>query len=150
MKIERDTVYISADKLTTTDKDGKVKVLYAFPSPLPEGIVLKDGKYFIPVKYVDPEVGDVTFSEEYAAELPSDIPEADLVAACKAGIRLLLGDAAKEAFRVGGNGVKAQAAALSWACQPANLAHFEKWQATVKTSGKAAADAALLAAYNAR
>jgi len=150
MTFEKSTVYVSADKLTTTDKDGKVKVLYAFPSPLPSGVVLKDDKYHIDVRYVDPEVGDITFSEQYAAELPEGLSEEDLVDACKAGIRLAIGDLAKSAYAVTGNGVKATQAALVWASQPANHALIDAWASDVKTIGKVKADEKLLAAYNAR
>lgn len=117
----------------------------------------KDGKeytekksfFVVDVEYVDPLDIDAFTDEEFITEAMSAMDttdEKDFINACKAGIRLAIGDAAKAPFKEKGQG-KSLAAATTWAAMNDDQSYLDKWRDLVKANKKDEATKYLIEAY---
>lgn len=94
-----------------TDAEG-----YKFPANHPTELSTDGTKEYnvIEVTYYDLEATDVVFTDEVTAQYAKlGFESKDIIKACSAGLRLMVGDGAKEQFKVK-QGVKELAAAMQW------------------------------------
>lgn len=135
MKTKKDTVEVAT-----------TQVGYKFPTDHPRR-KRDDGTevYVIPVTYVDPEDTDFDVSETYSAEAMKQGVQ-DITQALKAGMRLAVGKAAKDAYAVEG-GKKVLLQAVAWI---ATSPFLTEWAQFHKDGKPDKADELALTKYRAR